>query len=193
MLGKLGLSFSTAFTIVIVRNRLFLRLRWLESSPPASQSRNSRKVARQERTWEQIYHGKIPVRLQKTLSQHPPRWTRPIAATSPIRDDSRRFFETLYHEACSRLCGDICLCEGNKMPCWPRKGWPRFLKPPFWMGRICIGHLDPLQVERCATSRQGELPGLVGLLRASPGNSLPATPRKRRRPTYYLSACVDAL
>lgn len=197
MLGKRGLSFLNPAFYDRDRQEIVCScdLERLAEELSASQRRNQETRERwraQERTWEREHRGKIPARLQKTLSQQ-------FAALDEadrrneqrFEDDSRRFFETLYHEACHAYVATFVYAKVDKMPCWLQEGLAQIFETAILDGiDFRIGHLDPLRVERLRTSsRQGELPGLRGLLRASPRQFIAShTKEKATTDSYYLSA-----
>jgi hypothetical protein len=161
----------------------------------ASQRRNQETRERWlalERSWEKEYRGNIPVKLQMTLNQQLAAVDEACRANErQFEEDSKRFFETLYHEACHAYVSTFVYAKPDNMPCWLQEGLAQIFESAILDGmEFRIGPVDAQRLERFrAASRRGELPGLAQLLRAGPRQFMAGhTREKAATDAYYLSA-----
>ena len=179
------------------RNRLLLRpgTLWRKSwsRQPAPTSANlANDCGGEDRKLDREYRGNIPQTLLKPLTQK-------IAALDDadranerqFEDNTKRFFETLYHEACHAYVGSFVYAKTDKMPSWLQEGLAQIFETAILDGmEFRVGHLDLARVERVRNaSRRGELPGLIGLLHAGPRQFIANhTQEKAATDCYYLTA-----
>ena len=161
----------------------------------ASQRRHRQtreRLRTQERAWDLEYRGNIPQKLAKPLAQQ-------IASLDEVdranerqfEENSKRFFETLYHEACHAYFATFVYANADKMPSWLQEGLAQIFESAILDGmEFRVGHLDPVRVDRLRTAaRQGTLPGMDALLRAG-SRQFSASHIREKAATdgYYLSA-----
>lgn len=153
---------------------------------------NRERLRAQERALDREYRGNIPQKLMKPLNQQ-------FAALDEadrtnehqFEESSKRFFETLYHEACHAYVATFVYAKTDKMPSWLQEGLAQIFESAILDGmEFRVGHLDAARVERLRNAgRRGELPGLLGLLRAGPRQFMANhTQEKAATDSYYLSA-----
>ncbi|HEV8060911.1 MAG TPA: DUF1570 domain-containing protein [Gemmataceae bacterium] len=153
---------------------------------------NRERLRAQERALEREHRGNIPQKLMKPLNQQ-------FAALDEadrtnehqFEESSKRFFETLYHEACHAYVATFVYAKTDKMPSWLQEGLAQIFESAILDGmEFRVGHLDAARVERLRTAgRRGDLPGLLGLLRAGPRQFMANhTQEKSATDSYYLSA-----
>jgi hypothetical protein len=121
----------------------------------------------QERALDREYRGNVPQRLWKPIEQQ-------LAALDDLdrnnerqfEEASRRFFETLYHEACHAYVSNFVYSKRDRMPSWLQEGLAQIFETAILDGlEFRIGHRDPARIERLRLAqRRGQLPGLVELL-----------------------------
>ena len=150
------------------------------------------RIWSQERALEREYHGNVPLKLSRPLSQQ-------LAALAEVdranerqfEESSKRFFETLYHEACHAYVSTFVYFKRDRLPCWLQEGLAQIFETAILDGmEFRIGHRDPQRVERLRNAgRRAELPGLVGLLCSTSGQFIAGHAQdKAATDSYYLSA-----
>jgi Protein of unknown function (DUF1570) len=197
MLGKRGLNFINPAFYDRDRQEIVCScdLERLGEELAASQRRHRQareRLRAQERAWDEEYRGNIPQRLAKPLAQQ-------LAALDEVdranerqfEENSKRFFETLYHEACHAYFATFVYANADKMPSWLQEGLAQIFESAILDGmEFRVGHLDPARVDRLRSAgRHGTLPGLDSLLRAGPRQfSASHIREKAATDGYYLSA-----
>jgi hypothetical protein len=159
----------------------------------ASQQRhrqNRERLRAQERALDREYHGNIPQKLLKPLHQQFAALDEADRANErQFEDSSKRFFETLYHEACHAFVATFLYAKIDKMPSWLQEGLAQIFESAILDGmEFRVGHLDQARIERLRNAeRRGELPGLIGLLRAGPRQFMANhSQEKAATDSYYL-------
>ena len=197
MLAKRGLSFQNPAFYDRDRQEIVCScdLERFGEELAASQrlhQQNRERLRAQERLWDREYRGNIPQKLVKTLTQQIASLDDADRANErQFEDSSKRFFETLYHEACHAYVGNFVYAKADKMPSWLQEGLAQIFESAILDGmEFRVGHLDPARVERLRNAgRHGELPGLLGLLHAGPRQFMAShTQEKAATDCYYLSA-----
>jgi hypothetical protein len=150
------------------------------------------RLRAQERALEREHRGAALQKLLKPLSAQ-------LANLDELdrnnerqfEEASKRFFETLYHEACHAYLSTFVYAKRDRMPSWLQEGLAQIFETAILDGmEFRIGHRDPVQLERVRQGRRrGELPGLVELL-CSNSRQFIASHSQDKAATdgYYLSA-----
>ena len=153
---------------------------------------NRERLHAQERAWDREYRGLIPPKLVRELAQKFAALEEAERANErQFEENSKKFFETLYHEACHAYVATFVYARTDKMPSWLQEGLAQIFEGAILDGlEFRVGHMDPARVERLRNAgRRGELPGLIGLLRAGPRQFIAShTLEKAATDSYYLSA-----